>query len=299
MISFDSETHTYTNEEGKKLVSVTTLLKQEGISPNYDCVNEDVLKAAADRGTYIHKEIEDYIKKGEIGFTTELQEFIRYIENNHLTVIASEKMVWNNVVAGTIDLILKTEMGNIIYADIKTTSQVHRQSVSWQLSIYKDLDLDFETENYQNYLNATLQVFHFDKEGNLTVKELAEVKTEQINKLYESIEKGEKYEVEIANDTLTELYEVEKIIAYYENLKKKAEEDAKLLRETIVNSMKEQGISKFENDKICISYIAPSTKETFDSATFKKEHPELWDQYKKTTQVKAQVRIILREKEDE
>ena len=57
MISFDSETHTYTNEEGKKLISVTTLLKQEGISPNYDCVNEDVLKAAADRGTYIHKEI--------------------------------------------------------------------------------------------------------------------------------------------------------------------------------------------------------------------------------------------------
>ena len=299
MISFDSETHTYTNEEGKKLVSVTTLLKQAGISPNYDCVNEDVLKAAADRGTYIHKEIEDYIKKGEIGFTTELQEFIRYIENNHLTVIASEKMVWNNVVAGTIDLILKTEMGNIIYADIKTTSQINRQSVSWQLSIYKDLDLDFETENYQNYLNATLQVFHFDKEGNLTIKELAEVKTEQINKLYESIEKGEKYEVEIANDTLTELYEVEKIIAYYENLKKKAEEDAKLLRETIVNSMKEQGISKFENDKICISYIAPSTKETFDSATFKRQHPELWNQYKKTSPVKEQVRIILREKKDE
>ena len=34
MINFDEENHTYTNECGKELISVTTLLKKAGISPN-------------------------------------------------------------------------------------------------------------------------------------------------------------------------------------------------------------------------------------------------------------------------
>ena len=63
MINFDEQTHTYTNEKGKVLISVTQLLKLAGISPNYDFVNEEVLKAAADKGSLIHKEIEDYIKE--------------------------------------------------------------------------------------------------------------------------------------------------------------------------------------------------------------------------------------------
>jgi len=299
MISFDEGTHTYTSEQGKELISVTTLLKRAGISPNYDNVNPDVLQAKAERGTLIHKEIEDYIKKGEIGFTVELQEFIRYIKENHLKIIASEKMVWNDDIAGTIDLIVQTEYGEIIYVDFKTTYTIHLQPVSWQLSIYKDLDLDFEKENYDSYLNATLQVWHFGKDGTLTVKELMEVDSSEIYRLYDSYINGTPYELQADENALAELYEVEKIIAFYEQEKVKAEENAKLIRKTIVESMKKQSITKFENDKLVITYLPPTKRTVVDTARLLKDHPELEKQYEKTSNVKEQVRIRLKENTDE
>ena len=48
MINFNEENHTYTNDSGKELISVTTLLKKAGISPNYDFVKKEVLTAASE-----------------------------------------------------------------------------------------------------------------------------------------------------------------------------------------------------------------------------------------------------------
>lgn len=299
MISFDAQTHTYTSEQGKELISVTTLLKRAGISPNYDNVNPDVLQAKAERGTLIHKEIEDYIKKGEIGFTVELQEFIRYITENEMTVLASEKMVFNDDVAGTIDLIVMDKFGEIIYVDFKTTYTVHYQSVSWQLSIYKDLDLNNDYDDYDKYLNAKLQVWHFCKDGSMEVKELMEVATEEIDRLYESYINGTPYLLNVEPQTLAALYEAEKVIAYFEQEKAKAETNAKLIRQTIVESMKKQGITKFENDKITITYLPPTKRTVINTAQLLKDHPELEKEYQKTSRVAEQVRIKLKENTDE
>ena len=106
MITFDEATHTYT-DNGKTLVSVTQLLKLANLSPDYSFVDEETMKRASERGTLIHKEIEDYIKNGEVGFTEELYAFIDYLKENDLEPIASELMVHDEEVAGTVDLILK------------------------------------------------------------------------------------------------------------------------------------------------------------------------------------------------
>ena len=287
MLNFNEETHTYTNEEGKVLVSVTTLLKWAGISPNYDNVREDILKAKAERGTLIHKEIEDYVKKGEVGFTAELQSFIKYITENDIEVLASEKMVNNDDVAGTIDLIVRyRKNGKVKYVDLKTTSTTYKNSVSWQLSIYKDLD--------NEYPDAELEVWHFLADGDLEVKEIDEIEKEAILNLYEAYKNGTDFKVAISNSDLAELYEAEKIIAYFENEKTKAETNAKKVREKIIDSMKKMGLTKFENDKIIISYIAPTTAETFDSVKFKAENPEEYKKWVRTTTKKEQVRIKLK-----
>ena len=299
MINFDAETHTYTNEKGEQLISVTTLLKDAGISPNYDFVNEDVLKAAADRGTFIHKEIEEWIKYGKVGFSRELEEFAKYVTSEGIKVLASEKQVNNEHVAGTIDLIVQDRFGKIIYVDLKTTSTIHKQSVQWQLSIYKDLDLNNKYKNHEDYENATLQVWHFDKEGNLEVKELIEVANDKIKELYECYANNTEYVIKLEEDNLAKLYEAEKIIAHYETLKKKAEKDAEAVREKIIESMKANGLTKFENDKIAITYIAATTAETFDSKRFEKEKPEEYRLYIKKVSKKEQVRIKIKENEDE
>lgn len=299
MINFDEQTHTYTNENGQVLISVTQLLKQAGISPDYGFVNEEVLKASADRGTLIHKEIEDYIKKGEVGFTRELHEFIAYVEQNGIKVLASEKKVYNDKIAGTIDLIAQYPSGKVVYVDFKTTSIVHKTAVSWQLSIYKNLDQPSDHEVDANYEDAELEVWHFAKDGSLKVGNVLEVSGEQLAELYKSVITGQKYELKTNDFDLEELYDAEKLIAFYETQKAKAEKQAKKVREKIVETMLKQGITKFENENLIITYIAPTTAETFDSVRFKSEQPETYKKYVKKVDKKESVRIKLKENNNE
>ena len=78
-IRFSEVDHKYFLNDGtseKELVSVTTLLKKHGLTPDYSFVNEVVLSTKAERGTIVHKELEAYIKSNEVGFTSELENFI-------------------------------------------------------------------------------------------------------------------------------------------------------------------------------------------------------------------------------
>ena len=68
----------------KELVSVTTLLKKHGLTPDYSFVNEVVLSTKAERGKVIHKELENYIKENKIGFTSELEKFIELCSRENI-----------------------------------------------------------------------------------------------------------------------------------------------------------------------------------------------------------------------
>jgi len=75
--TYDEEWHTY-KLNGKIIPSVTRLL-DDG---TYKDVDENILKKAQERGKLIHKEIEMYLKKQEMGFTDEFYEFLDiFIEN--------------------------------------------------------------------------------------------------------------------------------------------------------------------------------------------------------------------------
>lgn len=296
MITFNEETHTYTNENGEALISVTQLLKKAGISPNYDFVKTDVLTAASERGTLIHGEIENWIKHGTLGFTTELYNFIAYIQTHNLKCLESELMVFNDKVAGTIDLILENEIGELILADIKTTSTIHTESVSWQTSIYSDL---FQL-NYKGKEIKHLQVFHFNKDGSLEVKGIARKSHDNILKLYEFANgEQEKFEVVFSNEfQLAKLYEAEKVIEEVKAQLEQAQEQEKALKEAIITSMKENGLTKFENDKISICIAPAHTQTKFDSKKFETDHPELAAEYKKESPVKESVKITLKKEKN-
>lgn len=282
MLKFNEETHQYFLGD-KELISVTTLMRKHGLAPSYDAVPSEVLKAKAERGTLIHKEIEDYIKTGEIGFTNELVNFINQPKGN---IVASELMVHNDIVAGTLDLLID-EGFELIIADIKTTAQIHKEAVSWQLSIYK----------YLSGKEITLgQVYHFDKEGNLNVITIPLKPMEEIEKLMECERKGEIYKQELkVNDSqLTQLYEIEALIKGIEEQKKQAELKALELRSALLEAMEQNGVSSFENENIKLTYIAPSVRTNIDSAKLKKEMPQIAEKYTKQTNVKASLRITLK-----
>ena len=72
---------------------------------------------------------------------------------------------------------------------------------------------------------------------------------------------------------------------------KQAEEDIKA---KLCEEMGAKFIKKIDNDYLSITYVEPTYKETFDSKTFRAEHPDLYDEYIKMSDVKASVRVKLK-----
>lgn len=68
----------------------------------------------------------------------------------------------------------------------------------------------------------------------------------------------------------------------------------KQVKEMLLNQMELNGIVKIENDKLLISYIGATTRETFDSKKLREDDPNLYDEYVKISDVKPSVRIKLK-----
>ena len=105
----------------------------------------------------------------------------------------------------------------------------------------------------------------------------------------------------IAKDTSSILEEIEKfkqahseIFEKYDALLGKiADNEAKQLglKEDLVTSMETANIASIGNDMFKVAFIAATTRNTFDTTKFKKEHADLYKDYVKTSNVKAYVKI--------
>ena len=76
-VEYNDEWHSY-KLNGKIIPSVTTLLD----TGEYNNVPEALLEYARQKGTLVHKEIEEYLKENKYGFTQEFEEFERLFNEN-------------------------------------------------------------------------------------------------------------------------------------------------------------------------------------------------------------------------
>lgn len=291
-VKFNKKNHTYTliKENGEKcnLTSVTTLLKKHGISPDYSNVNENVLEAKAERGSVIHEELEQYINHKQIGFTGELEQFIAACKAKNILPSKSEFMVWNDEIAGTVDVAGVID-GQTFLGDFKTTVTLHREAVAWQLSLYAYL----LNEKFDKLL-----CIHFPDAETCKVVEIQPIPTEEIERLLGCERNCELYQKKTLElDTVS----CEKIITIQQELKsldarkKELEQTESELKKMLIEKMEETGVKSVDNDYFKITYIAPSIRETLDSAKLKKELPEVANQYVKAIATKASVRITLKD----
>ena len=73
---------------------------------------------------------------------------------------------------------------------------------------------------------------------------------------------------------------------------KKAEDRIAEIKDSLLKAMETNGIKKFENEQISFTYVAPSTRSTFDKKALQKDHPELdLTKYNKESKISASVRI--------
>ena len=306
MLEFNEEKHEYTLN-GKTLISVTQLMRKHNLAPSYDNVSQEVLQAKAERGTLIHKEIEEYNTEKKIGFTEELGNYIQYIQEHKVDVINSEYKVNNDIVAGTIDLICIEDNKNIV-ADLKTTYQLHKEAVSWQLSIYAYLYwMSWESKELakKDYETMIGKAYHFEKDSKLNVVEIKLKPFEEIEKLMECERKGEIYKQElvIQDNKLMELADLETYITSLEEKVKQAKEQQANLKNALMDEMEKQNLKSFENDRLKLTYVAPSQRNStkVDTKTLKEKYPNVYDELvtTSTTEVSRSLRITVKEKKDE
>ena len=76
--------------------------------------------------------------------------------------------------------------------------------------------------------------------------------------------------------------------------KKEMDEQEKALKQKLVEAMEAYGVKSFENEFIKMTYVAPTTRSTIDSTRLKKDHPDIAEQYTKTSNVSASVRVTVK-----
>lgn len=291
-VKFNKKKHTYTliKDSGEKieLTSVTTLLKKHGITPDYSNVNESVLKAKAERGSVIHEELEQYINHKQVGFTSELENFIKACKKHDILPSKSEFMVWNEEIAGTVDVagLIK---GQTFLGDFKTTVTLHREAVAWQLSLYAYL----LNEEFDKFL-----CIHFPDENTCNVVEIQPIEKEEIERLLEcerNCELFQKKTLELDTVSCEKIMTIQQELKTLDDRKKELEKVESELKQMLIEKMEETGVKSIDNDYFKITYIAPGTRDTIDSARIKKELPEIAEKYTKTTAIKASVRITLKD----
>lgn len=80
-------------------------------------------------------------------------------------------------------------------------------------------------------------------------------------------------------------------IADFEKQMKVLKEKEDALKQQILKEMEQKNILRMENDALSITYVAPTTRETFDAKSLREELPDIYDAYAKIANVKASVRI--------
>ena len=291
MLEFNEKEHKYLLD-GRELIPITRLMREYGLAPNYDGVAISILEKKAEYGTLIHKEIEEYIKDQKIGFTSELSEFIDYTINHDVKFVESEKIVNNDITAGTIDLVLQ-EGDQKIIADIKTTYTLHSESVSWQISLYLYL---YDLDHYTDYKG---QCYHYNKDKHLEVIDIPIKNREMVEELMDCVRLGKPYKPELDIAIISEMNVVNQTLEKYQRLVKQAENEFNALKDVLYNEMKAKGITSYKDDTITISIVASSTKKIVDSKLLKEEYPDVYDKVLKDSTTKESIRIKFKEIESE
>lgn len=139
LLEYIDESHTYIFD-GVVLPSITQILKVK-FGNKYIGISKDVLNRAAEKGTEVHKAIEDYEKEGIDSDVKELRNYKFLKKHFGFECLDNEVPIvlfldGKPIACGRIDVILKEE-NNIGIGDIKRTSTFDKEYVAYQTNLYR------------------------------------------------------------------------------------------------------------------------------------------------------------------
>ena len=292
-VRFDEEQHRYFLGE-KELSGITGTLIKKAFPDTYKGIPDAVLAKAAERGSVVHQNLElfDTVCNSDINIMPsvlpEIKDYNEMLISYGLHHVDSEYLVTDNEnFASAIDKVLADDEGNIYLADIKTTATLHYDNVSLQLSIYAKW---FEEQNPD--LKVKEIVCMWFKNGQSKFQPLPRVSDEQIDELinaYLTDDAEYQYKVEVPEQFSALEQEYRLITARMDALKIKQDD----LKEQIMKMMEANKQKSIKTNIGSYSYVAATTKKTFDTKLFKDTEPEHYEYYLKETTTKPSIRIKL------
>lgn len=288
-VRFNEEAHTYSLDD-KMLRGITWILREYVKPQKYEGVPDYIMQRAADKGHAIHSEIEMFVN----GFppTSGSDEYNAFVKNTEgIKFIASEYTVSDNTTfASNIDLV--DDKWNLY--DIKTTSSLDEELLSWQLSIYSYL---FELQN-----RATCGKLYgiWLRGDRCEIVEVKKIDVAIIIELLNAAKVGGEWknpllpDIQIDANTLSQLREIEAEIARREEEVKNLKAEQEQIKAGLIEVMKQYGVKKYEGESLTLTYTAPTTRTTIDSKSLKEQEPEIYERFSKTSEVKESLRITVK-----
>ena len=288
-VRFDQESHTYTDERtGKQLNGITGTLSHRVFPDKYKDIPQSILANAAARGSNVHEDIELAEELGVVPTTEEGKNYLKLKEKYGIKFLESEYTVSDlEHYASQIDIIFDVEENIVDLADIKTTSKFDRESVSWQLSVYAFF---FELNNphvkvrnlYGVWLRGDIsELIQVDRHTETEVKALIEADQKDIPFEYNPA----------FPDFITE--NEESLVALGKTIKR-LQEEFDSIKSSLFEKMQESGEGSIDTGKVLYTITKASTRSTFNSKAFKKDHADMYEQYISTTEIGENIKITIR-----
>lgn len=292
-IQFDPISHTYTTADGEARQGITAMLHRQLFPDMYSGISEDTLNTAAERGKHIHALAEFADEFDLPSDDATVKAYRRTVSDMGWTNEASEYIVTDGKhFASPIDKVYRNAAGDYVLADIKTTYTLNKEYVRWQLSVYAYL---FELCNPDLEAGALFAVWL--REGKCKAVEVQRIDSAIIASLLQAEIDGKQFINPLApkvSELPAKYQAIEaKMIQYEEQLKElKNQRDAVLFG--LRKEMERNGVKKWESDRIRLTYIEPSVKQTFDTSAFRAEHPDLYERYVKQSPTKPSLRFTIK-----
>ena len=289
-VIFEPSSHTYTLD-GLSLQGITGMLSRKLFKDKYDSIPQSILDEAAKRGKAIHQDCELADTLGIISDSQEVTNYIKLKALYNLVPIANEYIVSdNNYFASPIDVVFKSTKNGVSIADIKTTSSLDEEYVSWQLSIYKYL---FELQNPTIKVDNLYAIW---LRGDIAkLYEVEPKSTEDVIKLLDS---------EINNTDVSfykkelpsEVKSAELAIFEIKSNIKKLELKELELKKGLVDLMNAHNIKSYKGEYITISKKEAFERTSIDSELLKGLYPEAYKACLKVSKVKESIDIRIKNK---
>lgn len=286
-VEFKQEEHEYWLN-GKQLQGVTGVLERRLFPDKYKFVSKEMMERAAERGSFIHEQIELADSLGVNPDVQEVKNYLKLKEEHGLKTVENEYLVTDGEnYASSVDIVMTDGTPAVFLVDAKTTSKFDKESVSWQLSIYAYF---FELMNpnipvkglYGLWLRGDIaRLIAVERKPVELVKELLHADINDMPFTWAS---------EIPDYVSIE---EESIIALSQR-KAEIDEELEKIKADLMQRMAADGKKSIDTGKVLITLKAASTQKRFDSKQLMADNEDLYNKYLKETNVKESLTLKIR-----